>query len=46
MATLLTRDEFREGVFARDHNNCVICGEPAADAHHIVERRLFSDGGY
>jgi hypothetical protein len=25
---------------------CVNCGEPAQDAHHILERRLFDDGGY
>lgn len=43
---LLTRDQFREQVFARDDNRCVICGSPAEDAHHILERRLFSDGGY
>jgi len=43
---LLTRDEFREAVFARDNHQCVICKEPAADAHHILERRLFFDGGY
>ncbi len=43
---LLTRDAFREGVFARDGGCCVFCKEPAIDAHHIVERRLFPDGGY
>ncbi len=43
---LLTRDEFREGVFARDHRQCVICNMPGKDAHHILERRLFDDGGY
>lgn len=43
---LLTRDDFREGVFNRDNHKCVICGEPAKDAHHIIERRLFTDGGY
>lgn len=43
---LLTRDQFREGVFARDKHQCVICGQPAVDAHHIIERRLFDDGGY
>jgi hypothetical protein len=43
---LLTRDNFRERVFARDQNKCVICGKPAQDAHHILERRLFDDGGY
>jgi len=43
---LLTRDEFREGVFARDNHRCVMCSAPAADAHHVVERKLWSDGGY
>ena len=43
---LLTRDKFREGVFERDGHKCVICQDPAQDAHHIIERRLFSDGGY
>jgi len=43
---LLSRDEFREGVFARDGHKCVVCGAPAKDAHHILERRLFDDGGY
>lgn len=43
---LLTRDAFREAVFARDNNKCVICFLPAADAHHIFERRLWPDGGY
>jgi hypothetical protein len=43
---LLTRDEFREAVFKRDNNLCVICKKPAADAHHILERRLWGDGGY
>ena len=53
---LLTRDEFRTQVFARDGHRCVICGaklgdQQAADttkldAHHIIERRLWTDGGY
>jgi len=46
MGQLLTRDEFRNAVFERDRNLCVICKEPAQDAHHILERRLFPDGGY
>lgn len=44
--TLLTRDLFREQVFQRDGHNCVICKKPGQDAHHIVERRLWDDGGY
>lgn len=43
---LLTRDDFRNGVFERDKFKCVMCGLPAQDAHHILERRLFTDGGY
>ncbi len=38
---ILTRDKFRESVFERDNHKCVICGDEAADAHHIMERRLF-----
>ncbi len=43
---LLTRDEFRNSVFERDKHKCVVCAKPAADAHHIIERRLFDNGGY
>lgn len=53
---LLSRDNFRKGVFTRDNNKCVVCKTPASfdsdgevsnlDAHHIIERKLFSDGGY
>jgi hypothetical protein len=43
---LLTRDSFREAVFQRDQHHCVICKKKAADAHHIIERRLWPDGGY
>jgi len=43
---LLTRDQFREAVFARDKGRCVICGAEGKDAHHIMERSLFDDGGY
>ena len=46
MNKLLSRDRFRESVFERDFHKCVYCGEPAQDAHHILERRLFPDGGY
>jgi hypothetical protein len=43
---LISRDAFREGVFFRDKYKCVLCGALAQDAHHILERRLFEDGGY
>ena len=49
---LLTRDEFRHGVFARDSYRCAICGTEGIgdidhacytlDAHHILERRLWT----
>jgi hypothetical protein len=50
-AKLLTRDEFREGVFARDGYKCVMCKSSGKlDAHHIIERRLYTApdefGGY
>jgi len=43
---LLSREDFRALVFARDGHTCVFCDQPAVDAHHILERRLWSDGGY
>lgn len=43
---LLTRDEYRESVFARDGHRCVVCSAPAVDAHHLVDRKLWTDGGY
>lgn len=46
MSDLLTRDEFRASVFERDGHKCVICKDEAQDAHHIIERRLFKEGGY
>ena len=35
----LTRDEFREGVFERDKYRCVICGQPAIDAHFEINNQ-------
>lgn len=47
MDTLLTRDAFREGVLERDNHKCVFCGSSIKlVAHHILERRLWDDGGY
>ena len=44
---LLTRDAFRAAVFERDGDKCVICHHDRnLDAHHIIERRLWPDGGY
>ena len=44
--TLLSREQFRKKVFERDKGRCVFCREAAADAHHILDRKLFKDGGY
>lgn len=47
MKRLLTRDEFRESVFKRDSHMCVMCGSVLnLDAHHIIDRKQFPDGGY
>jgi hypothetical protein len=46
MVKLLSRNEFKQAVFARDQQRCIFCDLPAVDAHHIIERRLWSDGGY
>lgn len=43
---LLTRIEFKNQVFSRDKHKCICCGEPAIDAHHIMDRKLYDDGGY
>lgn len=47
MEKLLTRDIFRNNCLVRDGNKCVICGSTELlSVHHIVERKIFSDGGY
>lgn len=45
---LLTREEFKKQVFAKTNGKCCVpnCGCDAVDAHHIMDRRLFNDGGY
>ena len=37
----LSRQEFERQVFERDGHMCLICGEPAVDAHHILDRGLW-----
>ena len=43
---LLSREAFKAQVFARSQGLCVLCGHEAVDAHHILERKLYPDGGY
>ncbi len=42
------RKQFRDAVFRRDNHECLIpwCNEHADDAHHIIERELWDEGGY
>lgn len=40
------RESFRLATFSRDDYKCVMCDFAAQDAHHIIERRLWPDGGY
>lgn len=43
---LLTRSEFKNKVFERQKGKCAFCDKKCVDAHHILERKLFEDGGY
>ena len=44
---LLTRGNFRETCLKRDGYQCAICGSKNdLVVHHIIERRLFENGGY
>lgn len=43
---LLSREKFNELAFKRDNGKCVWCGNPGIDVHHIIERKLWKDGGY
>lgn len=43
---LLTRDQFKTAVLSRFKGRCAFCDQPAVDAHHILERKLFPDQGY
>lgn len=49
---LLTRNQFRSQCLQRDKEGCVLCRHDAGkfvravDVHHIIERRLWPDGGF
>lgn len=43
---LLDRETFKKECFKRDKYKCVFCEKEAIDAHHILDRKLFKDGGY
>jgi hypothetical protein len=44
----MIRAKFREVVFERDNHKCVVpsCSADAVDAHHLLERSLWENGGY
>ena len=45
---LLSRDDFKKFGFALTEGKCCVpdCNEDAVDAHHIMDRKLWRDGGY
>lgn len=43
---LLSREAFKEKTLARVGGRCCLCEAQAVDAHHILERKLWADGGY
>jgi hypothetical protein len=48
MSNLLTREEFKKQVFSKTNGKCCVpnCNCDAVDAHHIMDRKLFTNGGY
>ena len=46
--TLLNRENFKKFGFLRTGGMCCFpgCCQCAVDAHHIMDRKLWSDGGY
>lgn len=48
MTQLLSREEFKHWTFTQMSGRCCCpgCSTPAVDAHHIMDRKLWSDGGY
>lgn len=43
---LLSREDYKKLTFERDNHTCLFCKKPAVDAHHILDRKLWNDGGY
>lgn len=46
MCELLSRKKFKESVFARDNDKCVVCGKDGVDVYHLIDRKCWPDGGY
>jgi hypothetical protein len=45
---LLSREDFKQLGFLRTNGKCCVpgCEKDAVDAHHIMDRKLWGDGGY
>ena len=45
---LLSREDFKSIGFSIHNGQCCVpgCTEKAVDAHHIMDRKLWKDGGY
>ena len=45
---LLSREDFKKLGFSRTGGKCCVpdCNDGAADAHHIMDMKLWKDGGY
>ena len=43
---LLSREAFKTAVRDAADGSCVLCGGAGSDAHHVLDRKLFPDGGY
>lgn len=43
---LLSRGDFKELTLGSLQGRCAFCSDRAVDAHHILDRKLFGDGGY
>ena len=43
---LLTREEFKKQIFGKTNGKCCVpgCDLDAVDAHHIIDRKLWTDG--
>lgn len=46
MDKILSREQFTTICLKRDGGKCVFCKKPATEVHHILDRKLFDNGGY
>jgi len=46
MNQLLSREQFNKQCLLRDKSLCVFCDALATEVHHILDRKLFNNGGY